>query len=73
MDISNEHAIMTSAGTNTGYGIVNHRGQIIFEGSIKPSNSSYRQNTTDPAPVTTWNNKIEKIIAIIVRCWRTEW
>ncbi len=36
MDISNEHAIgIDIGGTNTKYGIVNHRGQIIFEGSIK--------------------------------------
>ena len=36
MDISNEHAIgIDIGGTNTKYGIVNHRGQIVFEGSIK--------------------------------------
>ncbi|MFC4261598.1 ROK family protein [Ferruginibacter yonginensis] len=36
MDISNDHAIgIDIGGTNTKYGIVNHRGQIIFEGSIK--------------------------------------
>jgi glucokinase len=35
-DISNEHAIgIDIGGTNTKYGIVNHRGQIIFEGSIR--------------------------------------
>jgi len=36
MDISNEHAIgIDIGGTNTKYGIVNHRGQIVFEGCIK--------------------------------------
>jgi glucokinase len=36
LDLSNDHAIgIDIGGTNTKYGIVNHRGQIIFEGSIK--------------------------------------
>ena len=36
LDISNDHAIgIDIGGTNTKYGIVNHRGQIVFEGSIK--------------------------------------
>ena len=36
MDISNEHAVgIDIGGTNTKFGIVNHRGQIIFEGQIK--------------------------------------
>ena len=36
MDISNEHAIgIDIGGTNTKYGIVNHRGHIIFESSIR--------------------------------------
>lgn len=36
LDLSNDHAIgIDIGGTNTKYGIVNHRGEIIFEGSIK--------------------------------------
>jgi glucokinase len=36
LDLSNDHAIgIDIGGTNTKYGIVNHRGQIVFEGSIK--------------------------------------
>ena len=36
LDISNDHAVgIDIGGTNTKYGIVNHRGQIVFEGSIK--------------------------------------
>jgi glucokinase len=36
LDLSNDHAIgIDIGGTNTKYGIVNHRGQIIFEGAIK--------------------------------------
>lgn len=36
LDISNDHAIgIDIGGTNTKYGIVNHRGQIVFEGCIK--------------------------------------
>jgi glucokinase len=36
LDKSNDHAIgIDIGGTNTKYGIVNHRGQIVFEGSIK--------------------------------------
>ncbi len=36
IDISNDHAVgIDIGGTNTKYGIVNHRGQIVFEGSIK--------------------------------------
>jgi glucokinase len=36
LDLSKDHAIgIDIGGTNTKYGIVNHRGQIIFEGSIK--------------------------------------
>ena len=36
LDLSKDHAIgIDVGGTNTKYGIVNHRGQIVFEGSIK--------------------------------------
>jgi glucokinase len=36
LDLSNDHAIgIDIGGTNTKYGIVNHRGQIVFEGAIK--------------------------------------
>ena len=36
LDISNDHAVgIDIGGTNTKYGIVNHRGQIVFEGCIK--------------------------------------
>jgi glucokinase len=36
LDLSKDHAIgVDIGGTNTKYGIVNHRGQIVFEGSIK--------------------------------------
>jgi glucokinase len=36
LDLSKDHAIgVDVGGTNTKYGIVNHRGQIVFEGSIK--------------------------------------
>ncbi|MFN0083492.1 MAG: ROK family protein [Ferruginibacter sp.] len=36
LDTLNDHAIgIDIGGTNTKYGIVNHRGQIVFEGSIK--------------------------------------
>jgi glucokinase len=36
LDLSKEHAIgIDIGGTNTKYGIVNHRGEIIFEGNIK--------------------------------------
>ncbi len=36
LDLSNDHVIgIDIGGTNTKYGIVNHRGQIVFEGSIK--------------------------------------
>ncbi|MEJ7610566.1 MAG: ROK family protein [Ferruginibacter sp.] len=36
MDISHDHAIgIDIGGTNTKYGIVNHRGHIVFESSIK--------------------------------------
>ncbi|MEQ1553197.1 MAG: ROK family protein [Ferruginibacter sp.] len=36
IDVSKDHAIgIDIGGTNTKYGIVNHRGQIIFEGSMK--------------------------------------
>jgi glucokinase len=36
LDLSKDHAIgVDVGGTNTKYGIVNHRGQIVFEGSIR--------------------------------------
>ena len=36
LDLSKDHTIgVDIGGTNTKYGIVNHRGQIVFEGSIK--------------------------------------
>jgi glucokinase len=36
LDLSKEHAIgIDIGGTNTKYGIVNHRGQIVFEGNIR--------------------------------------
>lgn len=36
LDLSKDHAIgVDIGGTNTKYGIVNHRGQIVFEGCIK--------------------------------------
>jgi glucokinase len=36
LDLSNDHAIgVDVGGTNTKYGIVNHRGQIVFEGSMR--------------------------------------
>ncbi len=48
MDISNEHAIgIDIGGTNTKYGIVNHRGQIVFEGSIKTDQYPLIENIID--------------------------
>lgn len=36
LDLSKDHAIgVDVGGTNTKYGIVNHRGQIVFEGSMR--------------------------------------
>lgn len=48
LDISNDHAIgIDIGGTNTKYGIVNHRGQIVFEGSIKTDDYPLIENFID--------------------------